>query len=598
MSKAAAKAQIKVPEAAKPAAVPHPIGSVLTIEVALYAVILVGGAALRLVKLDAAPLSTQEAQQALAAFRGATLPAGGSPLLYSVNQLLFGLFGSSVGDAGVRLGPALIGALLMLVPWLFRGVLGRYGALAASALLAISPVVTAASRTLDGQIVTVTFALAAIGFARRFAETRAARHAYAAAVSAGLCLAGGPGTVTILIGIGVGGLIGWRPALSEKERIQWAALRGESIAWRHALIVGVAALIGAASTLLLNPVAVRHLPESISAWLAAWGGFDTIGVLQALQTLALYEPLIVLTAVAGLVMTLRRPTLATVLLGVWGIGALLVMLLQPGRQMFDLALALTPLALLGGRAVQTLCEALQAHGRRQLEGAMLLIIVPLIGYLLMTASGYAAGRGLSNAQVFGQTFTPLASFAVLTALLTLIVGSVFTLAIGVGPALRAGLLALLALLSVIALGNTWGATQLRASDPREPLWGPTASTADVRAVVQAVEAASLRATGHSRRAVINVVGPQADPLLAWYLCDFANARFAAIDDGAAAVVITSEGGAQPIGPGGYIGARFDLRSTWSPIGLSDISGLRWWLYRTANEPPVTESVIVWVRPAE
>jgi len=598
MSKAAAKAQIKVPEAAQPAAVPHPIGSVLTIEVALYAVIAVIGGALRLVNLAAAPLSTLEAQQALAAFQGATLPAGGSPLLYGVNQLLFGLFGSSVGDAGVRLGAALIGALLVLTPWLYRGALGRYGALAAAAMLAISPVVTAASRALTGQVVTVTCALATVGFALRFAETRAARQAYAAAVSAGLCLAGGPGTVTVLIGMGVGGFIGWRLAVSEEERIRWQSLRGEPIAWRRVLIVGAAALIGAASTLLLNPVALRHLPESVSAWLAAWSGFDTIGIVQVLQALALYEPLIVLAGAAGLVMTIRRPTLMTVLLGGWSIGALLVMLLQPGRQMFDLALVLTPLALLGGRAVQMLCEALLTRGRWQLEGAMLAISVPLIGYLLMTASGYAAGRGLSNAQVFGQVLTPLASFAVLTLLLALIVGSVFTLAIGIGPAGRAAALALLLLLSVIGLGNTWGATQLRAGDPREPLWGPTASTADVRAIVRAVEAASLRATGHARRAAINVVGLQADPLLAWYLHDFANARFVAVDDGAAAVVIAPAGAAQPIGPGGYIGARFDLRATWSPIGLSDISGLRWWLYRTADEPQVVESVIVWVRPAE
>ena len=63
-------------------------GERLTIETLLYASVLIGAAALRLVNLGAAPLSTNEASQALAAFNGSVAPAGSSPLLYSLNRIL------------------------------------------------------------------------------------------------------------------------------------------------------------------------------------------------------------------------------------------------------------------------------------------------------------------------------------------------------------------------------------------------------------------------------------------------------------------------------------------------------------------------------
>src|SRR5512139_307807 len=143
-------------------------GIVITAEAALYAAILGIAAVLRLWNLEASPLSAREAAQAVAAFGGASLPAGGSPLLFSVNQLLFGLVGATVSDSGVRLAAALIGTIMVLLPCLFRSAIGRYGALAAALMLAISPTMVAASRSLDGSIVTAACTLAAIGFGLRY----------------------------------------------------------------------------------------------------------------------------------------------------------------------------------------------------------------------------------------------------------------------------------------------------------------------------------------------------------------------------------------------------------------------------------------------
>jgi predicted membrane-bound mannosyltransferase len=56
---------------------------------------------------------------------------------------------------------------MVLLPFLFRSVIGRYGALAAALLLAVSPTMVAASRSLEGSIVVAACTLAGIGFGLR-----------------------------------------------------------------------------------------------------------------------------------------------------------------------------------------------------------------------------------------------------------------------------------------------------------------------------------------------------------------------------------------------------------------------------------------------
>ena len=65
----------------------------VTIETLAYAALLLLAALVRLVNLSAAPLTSSEASQALAAFNSAPLPLGGSPLLYAVNQIVCGVTG-------------------------------------------------------------------------------------------------------------------------------------------------------------------------------------------------------------------------------------------------------------------------------------------------------------------------------------------------------------------------------------------------------------------------------------------------------------------------------------------------------------------------
>src|SRR5215204_1663008 len=57
------------------------------------------------------------------------------PLLFHLMSFFYMLFG--VNDATTRFVPALLGSLLVLLPWLLRPFLGRVGAAGAALLLAI-----------------------------------------------------------------------------------------------------------------------------------------------------------------------------------------------------------------------------------------------------------------------------------------------------------------------------------------------------------------------------------------------------------------------------------------------------------------------------
>ncbi|HEY4721352.1 MAG TPA: hypothetical protein VII92_05870, partial [Anaerolineae bacterium] len=291
-----------------------------------------------------------------------------------------------------------------------------------------------------------------------------------------------------------------------------------------------------------------------------------------------------------LVMVILRTDGTSILLAVWGLGAMLILLLQPGRQPIDLVLVLTPLALLAGMLVERLVEALQRHGAWALEGTLWLVAVPLIGYLVLQASIAAVRPSAGEGSI-----SPLLSFFLTAGLLSLIIGGIFVLAIGIGAVLRAASAALLIVLALVSLGNAWNATQVRAGDPHELLWGSDVTTRDVRDLLVGLEAASNRFTGNRDTLALSVELPQTDLVLQWYLRDFKRTQYAADPTAQPQAIITPLGVTPNAQPGEYVGAPFIIRSTWNAGALSDAALVRWWFYREADPPVPTETVVLWVK---
>ena len=95
-------------------------------------------------------------------------PLTHGPLLYHVGAATYQAIGS--GEFAARLAPALFGAALVVMPWLFRKELGRYGALAASLFLLASPTVLYFARFMRNDIYMAVWAVALLAVALRYME--------------------------------------------------------------------------------------------------------------------------------------------------------------------------------------------------------------------------------------------------------------------------------------------------------------------------------------------------------------------------------------------------------------------------------------------
>jgi hypothetical protein len=485
---------------------------------------------------------------------------------------------------------------MVLLPFLFRSAVGRYGALAAALMLAISPTLVAASRTLDGSIVVAACTLAAIGFGLRYFTTQKRIDLIGLAIAIGLGLTSGPGLITIGVVLAPALWIAYRWIASDEDRARLQQLRQESHTLRDAVLIGGVTCVLASTTFLLRPTGLAGAAEILSAWLGAWIALDSIGALRLFQILIVYEPLILFFGLAGLIVSLRRLTGLVALVSVWAIGALIVALLQPGRQVLDLALVLTPLALLSGLLVDGVARDLEQQGTWRAEGLFWIIAAAVLGFAAINASRTATGV-VSSSLFLGIPMSLATSLSIGTLLMAVVVCGVFVLLIGWRATLRAGVVTLFVALAAISFSSTWNLTQVRAANPRELLWGPAATSPDVRAVRELIGAASKQRTGFLDEVQVAVTLPQDDPVLRWYLRDLKKAQYNAVVSDLTPVIVAPMGSTfPPFVADSYQGQQFVTQTLWEPSQLMDNDSLRWWLYRESDTAPLpVQTYVVWVK---
>ncbi len=186
-------------------------------------VALLGGVALRIAFLGDRPMHHDESIHATLSYQWWDTPEKSTyrydptyhgPFLYTVLHWIYPLFGVGVPQA--RLFPLFFGLLLMLSPLMFRRHLGRAGAWAAVALLAISPIMTYYSRFLAHDMPAAFFAVAALAafFAFRTAHLKGdmsleRRYLVFAAMATGLAFSVKATTFLYLFVFGTFGLFAW-----------------------------------------------------------------------------------------------------------------------------------------------------------------------------------------------------------------------------------------------------------------------------------------------------------------------------------------------------------------------------------------------------
>ncbi len=567
----------------------------LTVEALIYVALIVGAAFLRFYDLGRWPLLTGEATQALAAWRflhGQPAGSGVVPLLF--DGALAGFFAFGASDAVTRLLPALCGTALVALPLALRRRLGTWGALAATFMLAFSPALVYYSRTLAGAMP----ALAGLGALLAAAEWAAQRQVRAARIAgvAGLAVAltASPWTYTFLLaGLLFFGL-GW---LAQRRQSPWpgwseAAETGQALlsarrAWGGLAIL--AALIPTA--LLLRPSGLQGLADLLATWLARlvpgsagpfWG--------YPLGLLAFYEAGTLILGLAGVVIGLRRRSPWAGFLGLWALLAVLLATASGARDGEPVALAVLPLALLGGLAVDAIVARLRPANWAWMGGC-LAVLSTLVGFWWLQLAGY------SNPET--QIATSSAAMLVwilVVATPPVIVGAglVFWLWVGHPETTWAVTLLGLGLAGCLLLRNTVSLNLAFARDAREPLVvAPT--SLDVRDMTAFLEDWSSR-KALDQHALSVAVGEDLAPVVPWYLRDFTWLRLlpAPLADADAGAVISGRGPSDP-SPAGYASQRYRLRTTAEPFGAGG-HGLAWWLLRTAGGQVQAETCKLWVKP--
>ncbi|MBW3632879.1 MAG: TIGR03663 family protein [Chloroflexi bacterium] len=194
-----------------------PVG--ITIEMALYALILVAAVLTRFWDLGSRALHHDESLHAYFSWLLATGqnyahdPLMHGPFLFHMNALVYTLLGDS--DASSRYSAALFGVILVALPILLRGErhLGRWGALSASALLVISPALLYQSRYIRHDIFTVAGSLFLFIAIMRYIERPARGWLIAIGASLGFLLTNHEivfGIAAIFFGVIAGALL-WGP---------------------------------------------------------------------------------------------------------------------------------------------------------------------------------------------------------------------------------------------------------------------------------------------------------------------------------------------------------------------------------------------------
>jgi uncharacterized protein (TIGR03663 family) len=352
------------------------------LELAAYAVLVAVGLGLRLADLGSRPFHHDESQDAFFSWVFAERgdyeydPLLHGPLRFYMTAAVYLLLGDT--DFTARLAPALMGAAMIALPYLLRGLLGRIAALTAALLLAVGPSYLYFSRFAreDVYIACITLALLVVTF--RFLDAPRSRHPALIGALLALSFATKESTfITVFVaGTFFLAVLAWQAraagAWREAPLVRTVTSVGwEAWAWGAVAFLGVYTILF--TTFLTNPSGVYGLWTGLDYWL----GQHEVGrggepwFFYAVVLFAHEWPVLLLGAV-GAVAALRRPTQLRVFL-VWAFVVSVAVYSWAGEKFAWLVLhPLLPLVLLAGLGVQAIWSA-----RRRWFGALGLGVVVL-----------------------------------------------------------------------------------------------------------------------------------------------------------------------------------------------------------------------------
>lgn len=591
-----------------------------------------------MLNLGAMPLSEQEASWALTAgevnqdadaFSPAAtqvLIGGPQPAYLMLTHASFALITES--NFLARFWPALAGSLLVVFPFFFRRQIGKPAALILALFLALDPGLAAVSRQAGGAIIALAFTMLAFGLWQD-------RKPVWAALCAGLALLGGPSLLTGAFGL----LLAWCASrLLEKYTLArpLQVWREEQLTSFSPLLVGITVL-GAGTLLLSAPQGLAAWAGTLPAYLSGWMTSSGTSAGRLLAALLVYQPLALIFAFAGIFQILGKyvgsslkrqsaeavdisaveentqpPSVSGLLVFpmLWAASALLMALLYPGRQVYDLLWVIVPLWTMAALVIGRYLPVLNAPGIwvQGVRGDLVAFLQAILVFLLLILSGYtlAASTNLLAAGAISQTASPIDfRWIAIVGILALI--GLTTGLVSVGWSWEVGRLGLvwgsLAALLLYQIAALTGATQLRPR-PTAEMWNPGGCSISAAApgqydlILKTLGDLSEWKTGNRRSVDIQAKDL---PSLRWMLRDFPQASFvnSLPPDSQPSIILMPENEQSPSLAAAYRGQDFAYGCSLSPSTQPVWNGafppdlLHWLLYR--DSPVQSEHIILWAR---
>ena len=382
-------------------------------ELAAYAVLVALALALRLLDLGDRPFHHDESQDAYFSWVFFTHgdysydPLLHGPLRFYLTSLMYLLFGAS--DFTARLAPALMGTLIVALPFLLRRQIGRVAAFAVAVLLAVDPSFLYYSRFAREDIYVACLTLAMAIVVLRFLDQPRRHHP---ALLGALLAASFATKESTFITVAVGGsffagLLATQLVQARTRGRAWgstalvsapAGLGREAWGWGLAVFAGVFTVLF--TVFLTRP---SGLGDGLFDGLTYWLGQQPVGrggepsYFYGILLLAEEWPVLLLAAI-GVALAIARPTVTRAFL-VWYFVASLAVYSWAGEKFAWLILhPLLPLILLAGIGVQEIWRARRPWLRRAGLGAVVLgavFIGRAIGLLLPTESASRRGQRTS-----------------------------------------------------------------------------------------------------------------------------------------------------------------------------------------------------------
>ncbi len=540
--------------------------------------------AVRLARLGGGPLSDFEASSAIQSWQlveGQTYQIGSNPGYVSLTALIFYLLGNNNGLA--RLWPALAGSMVVLGPWGFRRWLGSGASLVLAFGLAFDAGMVAISRLAGGPMLAMGFLLLAALFV-------VARKPVWAGAFGGLALVSGPGIVTGLLGMfvayGLGRLVGLNviaqttPELNaDGERLVWS--RNDS---RTFALVGV-------STGVLTSTLFFLFPQGVGAWgnlfASYWTGwFQPSGIPfgRLIAAVVVYQPLALVFGGIAAVRGWRQGDYLLRWLSLWFLVALTIVVIYPGRQVYDAVWSLLPLWALAATEIWRFFKKPDFPLAAASQAGTVFILLTIFGLISLNI-------------IPGEM-----SWLVLVALPLLIVA--MTILVGMGWSWQASLQGLAwgtgLCLGLFSLASMVGASQNRPNSATE-LWQPLPGVGQVDLLVDSLKELALIQNG--REDWIDILSSVESPALAWALRDFSGVQQVSMvgSQVLTTVIITPTGrGSQEQGEQTGLSQEMAYRGQdfiWASYpGWQGAIPPDWWRWVTTRVAPTqAEKIILWAR---